>query len=413
LARACAKEFQIELAAQRKSTGASGCLSFRGGGAQVTKEVNIFVLVDALGWESVRGHPFLQTVAPYRRRLESVLGYSTAAIPSILSGRYPDQHGRMSLFHRAIGRSPFASIKWLCEMPPALVENRYVRYGAREYVRRLHHFGGWFHFLGIPLRHLPQLDVSEKRDIYRPGGIPETGSIFDLLEARQTNYAVYTYHDGSNSELIDRMKADLRKGENSFCFLYLDGVDAFLHRHANDPAAVDACLESYSALIADLYESARSHYSDVRLHVFGDHGMAPTRKVVNIQNRLEGLRVRAPEDYLYVLDSTMARFWFFSESARDEVMSVFREEDGGEWLDEKSLRSLRAWFEDRRYGQEIYLMPEGTVIVGSGPREMVPSGMHGFHPSTLHSPSAFVSSVDYGNRLNHITDVYGVMTECL
>src|SRR5207245_5831972 len=120
---------------------------------------------------------------------------------------------------------------------------------------------------------------------------------------------------------------------NSFCFIYLDGVDAFLHRHANDPAAVDGCLDSYSALIADLYESARSHYSDVRLHVFGDHGMAPTRKVVNIQNRLEGLRVRAPEDYLYVLDSTMARFWFFSESARNEVMSVFREEDGGEWLD--------------------------------------------------------------------------------
>ena len=374
-------------------------------------DANIFVLVDALGWEWVRGHPFLQTVAPYRRRLESVLGYSTAAIPSILSGRYPDEHGRLSLFQRALGTSPFASINWLCEMPPALVENRYVRYFAREMVRRVHHFGGWFHFLGIPLRYLPLLDVSETLDIYQPGGIPGTVSIFDILMSRRTNYAVYTYHDGSNPELIDLMKADLRKRENSFYFLYLDGVDGFLHKHADDRVSVETCLNRYSALIENLYDSACSHYSDVRLHVFGDHGMAPTQKVVNIQKRLEGLGVRAPEDYLCVLDSTMARFWFFAKRAREEVMSVFYEEDGGGWLDEKSLRSLRAWFDDRRYGEEIYLMPEGTVIVGSGPREIVPLGMHGFHPSTLHSPSAFLSSVDYGNRLSHITDVYGVMAE--
>jgi len=35
--------------------------------------------------------------------------------------------------------------------------------------------------------------------------------------------------------------------------------------------------------------------------------------------------------------------------------------------------------------------------------------MHGFLPSAPHSRSAFVSSVDYGDRVNQITDLFGVM----
>ena len=52
-------------------------------------KASIFVLMDALGWEWIKEHPFLKEVAPYRRPLDSVLGFSTAAIPSILTGRFP------------------------------------------------------------------------------------------------------------------------------------------------------------------------------------------------------------------------------------------------------------------------------------------------------------------------------------
>lgn len=379
----------------------------------MSKVVNIFVLIDALGWEWLKGHPFLGAVAPFRRRLESVLGYSTAAIPSILTGKYPEEHGRLSLFKRANGASPFASISWLCTMPPALVENRYARYVAKRLACRSNGFEGWFHFLGVPLRYLPLLDVSEKRDIYSPGGIPGSTTIFDLLETRRANYVVYSYHDGSNQELIRMMETELRKGEKSFYFLYLDGVDGFLHHHADDFAAVNSCLDRYSAAITQLHEAALSKYSEVRLHVFGDHGMAPTQRAIDIQARLDRLEVQAPRDYLCVLDSTMARFWFFSADAMNQVMSVFTKDVGGEWLTEDKLRSLHAWFDDHRYGDELYLMPEGAVIASPDRGDIVPRGMHGFHPSTPHSPSGFLSSVDYGSSINHITDVFDVMSQSI
>jgi type I phosphodiesterase/nucleotide pyrophosphatase len=376
----------------------------------VNKDANIFILVDALGWEWVKQHTFLQSVAPYRSRLESVLGYSTAAIPSILTGTYPQDHGRLSLFQRGLGRSPFASIGWLCAMPPALVENQYVRYAAKRITCRLNHFGGWFHLLGVPLRHLPLLDVSEKKNIYGAGGIPGSTSIFDLLEARRRDYVVYSYHNGSNFELVAKMDAELRKREKSFYFLYLDGVDAFLHGHADDPVASNRCLDRYSALITQLFESARTNYEQVRLHVFGDHGMAPTHHYIDVQARLDKLGIRAPRDYLCVLDSTMARFWFFSDRARRTAMSVFTQQDGGQWLSRDELQALGAWFDDHRYGEEIYLMPEGVIIASPERGDIVSRGMHGYHPSTLHSPSAFVSSVDYRGTVNHITDVFRVMS---
>lgn len=373
------------------------------------KEANIFILIDALGWEWVKPHPFLRSIAPYRRPLESVLGFSTSAIPSILTGRYPQEHGRLTLFHRAQGRSPFASLKWLCAMPPALVENRYVRYAAKQLACKLNGFAGYFSLYGVPLRYLPMLDVCERQDLYQPGGVPGSTTIFDILASRGSSYAAYCYHDGRDFDLIAMMEAELAKSERNFYFLYLAEIDAFLHRHGDDPHAVAQCLDRYSAALTHLHETARASYGTVRIHIFADHGMAPTAHTVDLEARLAGLRAREPGDYLCLLDSTMARFWFFSPAARAEIVPALSGAGPGQWLNEDGLRELRAWFDDRRYGEEIYLMPEGTVIEPSHMGRTAPKGMHGFHPSARHSKAAFLSSENYGDWPNHITDLFTLM----
>ena len=53
--------------------------------------LSIYVLVDALGWEVVRNRSFLDDVLPDRRWLTTILGYSSGAIPTLLSGRMPSQ----------------------------------------------------------------------------------------------------------------------------------------------------------------------------------------------------------------------------------------------------------------------------------------------------------------------------------
>ncbi|MGH7812723.1 MAG: alkaline phosphatase family protein [Candidatus Binataceae bacterium] len=370
---------------------------------------SIFVLIDALGWEWIKNHPFLKDAAPYRRPLDSVLGFSTAAIPSILTGKFPEEHGRLSLFHLAAERSPFGALKWICAMPPAMVENRYVRYGVKRMARRLNRWGGYFQLYGVPLRYLPKLDICEKRNIYAPGGIDGSDSIFDLLEQRGTPYRTYCYHDGPDSQLIEAAESDLRAGAAKFYFLYLAELDAFLHRHADDAHSVAAVLSRYADALEHLLAVARGTYGRAEIHVFGDHGMAPTRRAVDIAARLAAMPISAPDDYLCLLDSTMARFWFFTDRARERVLSGMDGDLPGHWLERAELEKLRAWFPDRRYGEEIFLLDEGAVIAPSHMGRHALAGMHGFHPAAAWSRSAFVSSADYGDSLYQITDIFGVM----
>ncbi|HEY9156541.1 alkaline phosphatase family protein [Candidatus Binatus sp.] len=371
-------------------------------------KASIFVLIDALGWEWIKDHPFLKEVAPYRRPLDSVLGFSTAAIPSILTGRFPDEHGRLSLFHRANGHSPFGKLSPICAMPPWMVENRYARFAVKTIARRINHLSGYFQLYGIPLKYLPKLDVCEKRNIYEPGGIADSTSIFDLLEGNGTSYKTYCYHDGPDDQLLASIEADLRAGGAKFYFLYLAELDYFLHLHADDRAAAAQMLEKYSTALARLHKIALETYGAADIHVFGDHGMAPTVATIDIQAALAALPISAAE-YLCLLDSTMARFWFFSARARESVTKALKEADGGRWLDSDDLIKLRSWFPDGKYGEQIFLTEAGTVIAPSHMGARAPAGMHGFHPSAPHSRSAFVSSVDYGDSINQITDLFGVM----
>jgi len=378
----------------------------------MTDVVNIFILIDGLGWEWIKRSTFLSQIAPYRRPLKTVLGFSAGAIPSILTGRYPEDHGRMAMYRLAEkGESPFRHLKWLCALHPSLVENRYFRHALQAAMQRFGGIRGYFNLYGIPLRYLPLLDVGEKADIYRPGGIPEATSIFDRLEADRILFYSYSYRQGSDQQIVELARKDIAKGEARFFFIYLAQIDAHLHAHANDRNSFEGILTRYETWLNHLYSVAAAHYSKVRFHVFSDHGMAPTRRTIDIEAILGPLELVAPRDYLYLLDSTMARFWFHSDRARSLVTEALARNAPGHWLGEIELVSLRAAFGDRRYGEAIFLLPEGCVIAPSHMGRKAPQGMHGFHPNEAHSYAAILSSEDYSDRPNHITDIYRIMNE--
>jgi hypothetical protein len=373
------------------------------------KQAGIFVLIDALGWEWIKANRFLDDVAPYRRALKTVLGYSAGAIPSILTGRQPAEHGRLTMYQRAgASGSPFRRLRWICNLPPAVVENRYVRRVLKSAAQRCCGIGGYFELYHVPLFSLPYLDVPEKNCVYRPGGVPGVTSIFDVLHTREVPYRAYWYATGSDRELFGQLENELRRGEIEFYFLYLAGVDAFLHEHADDPALVSCFLADYDTGLRRIYEVARQHFTRVGLHVFSDHGMAPTVATIDLPSLLAGIDL-SPQSCLQLIDSTMARFWFHSETARAAVKAVLRNEESGGWLDETELMSLGAWFPDHRYGEEIYLLSEGVVFAPSHMGRTAPNGMHGFHPAAPHSFASFISSEDYGDKLGSITDIFGVM----
>src|SRR5690348_11823772 len=104
----------------------------------------LFIMLDACGWEIVKNDPFLSTLAPNRKRLESVFGYSSACVPSILSGRWPAENRNWCYFVYDPKNSPFRSLRWLKIFPKALTGRRIVRRALTKIARRQLDFQGYF-----------------------------------------------------------------------------------------------------------------------------------------------------------------------------------------------------------------------------------------------------------------------------
>ena len=116
------------------------------------------------------------------------------------------------------------------------------------------------------------------------------------------------------------------------------------------------------------------------MRVFGDHGMAQIHAHADLLQDLGGIKAEMPRDYVVFLDSTMARFWFADESARREITDRLAARSDGRFLTPEELLSLGADFPDHRYGEEIFLIDPGVLILPSYMGSSPLQGMHGYHP---------------------------------
>ena len=136
-------------------------------------KVKVFVFVDALGWAQVERYGFLRDLLPHRREIEMQFGYSCTAIPTILTGKRPDEHGHLAFYDWAPERSPFKAMKWLAPLlrPRSFWRRGRVRNLLSRLVKRLYGFTGYFQLYGVPVERLPKLDYCEKKDLFVPGGL--------------------------------------------------------------------------------------------------------------------------------------------------------------------------------------------------------------------------------------------------
>jgi hypothetical protein len=370
----------------------------------------LFVFVDACGWEIIRDHPFGHNFAPARHRLRSVFGYSSACIPSILSGRWPAEHRNWCYFVHDPAHSPFRALRPLRWLPRAVTGRRIFRRWLSKFLRGPLKFRGYFDLYNIAFRHIPLFNFTEKKNPLQPGGMNHGPNIFDFLVERGIPYHV---SDPARDELgnLEALRADIAAEEIDFAFLYWPELDGLLHRVGNRSPEVPEKLRQYELRLRNLLDTAGRHYEEVRLYVFSDHGMANCDVLLDLRAHLAELPVRMPRDYAVVYDSTMARFWFFNERARAEITASLRQVPQGRILPDEELARLGTLFPDRYFGELIFLVREGVLIVPSDMGERPIRAMHGYHPDDPHSYAALLTNVpDVPADVTDIPHVYRLMT---
>lgn len=370
----------------------------------------LFIFVDACGWEIIKNDSFARDFAPNRKRLDSVFGYSSACVPSILSGRWPDEHRNWCYFVYDPKNSPFKSLRWLRWLPNKITSRRIFRRWLSKFVKVQLSFRGYFDLYNIPFKHIAQYDFTEKKSPLQPGGMNQGPNIFDFLERRKIPYHV-SAPQKTEQQNLNALISDIRRENINFAFLYWPALDGLLHNVGNQSPLVSEKLRSYEKWIRELMDVAEKHYAEVRLYIFSDHGMANCDELLDLKAKIEPLPLRFGKDYIVVYDSTMARFWFFNEPAREQITAALKAVPQGRILPDAELKAMRAHFPDGYFGELIFLVNEGVLIVPSHMGERPIRGMHGYHPEAKHSYAMLCTNqAEIPEEVASIPDIYRLMT---
>ena len=371
--------------------------------------ISIVIFIDALGWEVLRGRRFLEDELPFRRRLRSVLGFSSACVPSILTGLVPRDHRHWSFFYHNPDYSPFRPLRPLRFLPDSVAGRGRVRSLLSRLVKRLYGYTGYFQLYNMPFSLIDRFDYCEKKDLFEPGGITGGPSIFDYLRQHDIPYHCSNWRE-SEVENLAAAKACLAEGEVAFAFVYLAAMDSLLHQVGKNSAAVDEKLSWYETQLRSLLATAREAYRDVRVFICSDHGMCTVERVIGIMAAVAALVLREGEDYVATYDSTMARSWFKNDAARAAITGMLAARpDEGRILSADELKALGCDFEGDQYGEAIFLVRPGTLIVPSHMGTQPITGMHGYHPDHPDSDAVLLSNVATPEQLEAITDLFALM----
>lgn len=373
-------------------------------------KLSLFVFVDAFGWKILQKHSFLEDVLPIKTPLKTVLGYSSTCIPTILTGKLPQEHGHMSFFYYDPDRSPFKPCRPLRFLPDNIAGRGRVRRLLSKAIQKFYGYTGYFQLYNMPFEFLHLFNYSEKLDIYQPGGINGgVPTIFDFLRGRGIPFHLSDWR-ATEENNISSLLSSVAGGGIRFAYLYLPAMDGLMHSHGTDSPLVSQKIQWYESQIRQVFNLARRHYGSVTLHVFSDHGMTDITSQCDLMARIRGLDLRFGLDYAAVFDSTMARFWFLRRSAREQIVEVLGEEPSGRILSQRELLNNGCYFPDDQYGDLFFLMNPGVLICPSHMGEKPMAGMHGYEPGHEDSVAMFSSNVAPTKMPTRLDDMYSLMT---
>jgi hypothetical protein len=363
----------------------------------------LVVFVDALGPQQLERFGDRLAGLKHRKPLGGVLGYSSGALATILTGAAPAAHGRMCLFTASPpGRkSILAPLSWLGLLPKILHERAALRRLVGRALSKVEGLTGYVALHRVPPEAFEWLDIPERDDLFQApdvGGVPTF-----LAEARRAGLSVFA----APWQLPEQERwalsiETLARGDIDLAFLYATELDAALHMGGNDGRQAAAAIERIGANIERARDAMRRGGGDVVTLLIGDHGMADVRTFVDPRPFTEKGSARA------FVDSTMMRFWGDDASLDHARAALERGRIPGTWLDTAALKERNAPTAGDPYGRAMFLLDEGVIFAPSFVGGRV-RGMHGYDVSSKSARAALASDAEIPEGCSNIADLAGLI----
>jgi Type I phosphodiesterase / nucleotide pyrophosphatase len=380
------------------------------------KSISLAVFIDALGWEILQEHTFLDETLTIKQPLETIFGYSATCDPTILTGQLPRDHGHFSFFAYDPKNSPFKRSLFLQLMrlvPRQLSGRNRVRSIASRILKRKLKYTGYFNIYNMPFKLMHYFDYTEKRDLYQKDGINSGSStIMDYAREKEIDFFLSDWKAPEEKNLQDLTDALTDPGRNCcFAYLYMAAMDATLHQYGKSHSEVSKKMAWYEQQLQKLFDTAAKHYEEVRIFLFSDHGMTNIHSICDLMPSIENSGLVFGKDYAAVYDSTMARFWFLrnKEATEQKIRTILTDVSGGAVMTDAQMQAWGVDFPDKRYGDLFFLLDPGVLLIPSHMGERPLAGMHGYTPEDCDSSASFSTNIDLEKMPKRLDDLYFLM----
>lgn len=349
------------------------------------KYITVFVMLDACRHDYIneRHTPFLKGLLStgFSSPVRPTFGFEPDA--AYLAGLWPDEADGGAQFWYAPEQSPFKAarilpsfLNRLPDLPQKVIRKLLVK-GAR-----LQCSSPNLSTARIPFHLLENFSLPMKYGLDHPRFLPDGQSLFDLLRAENIEWLFHAApgHRVSLTAACKRAEREL-KAPKALAFFHIGNLDGVGHAHGPDASEISEELLRVDRGMERIYNLAADRFDIVHFVVMGDHGMIRVAQTIDLASVLTSLPLSQGKDYLYLLDSTMARFWFFTDGAKEEVTNELAVIKGGRILEQKDKDKYHLNYSHNRFGDLIFLADPGSLIFPNHYQDRSPvKGMHGYGP---------------------------------
>ena len=363
----------------------------------------------------------------------------------IFTGQTPEESGYFTAIGYDPGNSPFRNVRFLNvlgsleEFVPKNIKlfglndkglgyRIFRKLVNRWIIRETNGISGQ----QIPIQLLKYWNLTEDKIDHRDIKAFQVPSIFSLLtnENKSFYYDSFTAlnlpSSGSDTDRMEMVMKDKILNNNNFYLVYISLPDYYGHNFGpesvetkNALLTLDCNLKKYTSKLLNIDPNCNFIY-------LGDHGMAAVNIYFNAEIEILEIarkcQLKLKKDFIYFLDSTLVRLWFFSEKAKtifkNNLENSIEFLNNGIFINDEIAKKEKIPLMDERYGDLIWWANTGTLVFPDYfHRVKKYKGMHGYDPQKIENQG---TCIIYGKEINykevesiHLTDVFDILKKTL
>jgi hypothetical protein len=411
----------------------------------------ILILIDAMRYDYIS-----KNVTPFLYDCCQKGEYYTHVIPSygfcerteILSGLNPAESGYFTAIGYDPENSPYKTkpsyriFDIIVNSLPNKIYNPIskrgykVRQKFREIIKsnfiKNHNIPNSYSPYNIPFSFLPYFNLTEDAAELAPLDQTIKRSVLTLLDKSGKKYfsdaftSLNMFKNISDESRFRITLKALKKKCYSFLMIYNSIPDHFGHVCGTDSNELKNSLSNLDNMIHEFVDSCLKIDNSTNFIFLGDHGMVNVEKKLDVRKMIclisKKEKLKELKDYIYFLDSTVLRIWFFNEHSKSIFEKGLKDctqlNENGVFLTKEIAHNYKIPFGDKRYGDLVWLANSGVLIFPDFFHSSFENqGMHGYNPDDVNSHGTCIA---FGENINpkkidniKLTEVYNILLDKL